>query len=77
VWSWRPDAGAKFSREAIPAKVTGAKEPGPRREREISCKTIAQGRPDVSGVAVVANACAFLLHTRPWVHWAPGLPCAL
>jgi hypothetical protein len=30
VWSWRPDAGAKFLREAISAKVTGAKEPGPR-----------------------------------------------
>ena len=37
VWSWRPDAGAKFSWEAILAKVTGAKEPGPRGEREISC----------------------------------------
>jgi hypothetical protein len=37
VWSWRPDAGAKFSREAIPAKVTGANEPGPRGEHEISC----------------------------------------
>jgi hypothetical protein len=30
VWSWRPDAGAKFSQEAILAKVMGAKEPGPR-----------------------------------------------
>ena len=37
VWSWRPDAGAKFSREAIPARATGAKEPGPRGERDISC----------------------------------------
>ena len=37
VWSWRPDAGAKFSWEAILTKVTGAKEPGPRGEREISC----------------------------------------
>jgi hypothetical protein len=36
VWSWRPDAGAKFSQEAISAKVTGAKEPGPRGERDIS-----------------------------------------
>jgi hypothetical protein len=32
VWSWRPDAGAKFSWDAMPAKVTGAKEPGPRGE---------------------------------------------
>ena len=36
VWSWRPDAGAKFSRKAIPAKMTGAKEPGPRGEHDIS-----------------------------------------
>ena len=40
VWSWRPDAGAKFSREAISAKVTGAKEPGPRGERDISRKPL-------------------------------------
>ena len=40
VWSWRPDAGAKFSQEAIPAEVTGAKEPGPRGEREISRKPL-------------------------------------
>ena len=45
MWSWRPDAGAKFSWEAILTKVTGAKEPGPRGEREIAVKTIAQGRP--------------------------------
>ena len=30
VWSWRPDAGAKFSQGIIPAKVTVAKEPGHR-----------------------------------------------
>jgi hypothetical protein len=36
VWSWRPDAGAKFSQGTIPAKVTGAKEPGPRGEHEVS-----------------------------------------
>jgi hypothetical protein len=40
VWSWRPDAGVKFSREAISAKVTGAKEPGPRGERDISRKPL-------------------------------------
>ena len=32
VWSWRPDAGAKFSQGIIPAKVTVAKEPGHRGE---------------------------------------------
>jgi hypothetical protein len=59
VWSWRPDAGAKFSREAIPAKVTGAKEPGPRGEREISRKTIAQGRPDDLATPVVLPRATF------------------
>jgi hypothetical protein len=29
--------------------MTGAKEPGPRGEREINRKTIAQGRPDDPG----------------------------
>src|ERR1700726_3242441 len=48
VWSWRPDAGAKLSRTQF-AKVTGAKEPGPRGEHEVTVKTIAQGRPDESG----------------------------
>src|ERR1700730_10095452 len=34
-------------------KVTGAKEPGPRGERDISRKTIAWGMPDVSGASAV------------------------
>jgi hypothetical protein len=37
VWSWRPDAGAKFLERATRALgVTGAKEPGPRGERGVS-----------------------------------------
>jgi hypothetical protein len=31
VWSWRPDAGAKFSRKQF-RESDGAKEPGPRGE---------------------------------------------
>src|ERR1700730_7255778 len=34
-------------------EVTGAKEPGPRGERDISRKTIAWGMPDVSGASAV------------------------
>jgi hypothetical protein len=50
VWSWRPDAGAKFPERATRALgVTGAKEPGPRGEHGVSRQTIAQGRPGVSG----------------------------
>jgi len=40
-------------------------------------KTIAQGMPDDCGVPLVANACAFLLHRRPRVQRASGIPCAL
>ena len=46
VWSWRPDAGVKF-RGTI-REATVAKEPGHRGEHEVTVKTIAQGRPDVS-----------------------------
>jgi hypothetical protein len=44
VWSWRPDAGAKFCESHRGATV--ARKPGHRGEREVSCKTTAQGRPD-------------------------------
>src|ERR1700677_3882804 len=40
-----------------PATVTN--KPGHRGEREATVKTIARGMPDVSGVTVVTNACAF------------------
>src|SRR5580692_8151304 len=45
VWSWRPDAGAKFLRSNL-SGTTGAREPGPRGERAGNRNTIAQGRPD-------------------------------
>ena len=35
VWSWRPDAGAKLC--GMIHKATGARKPGPRGERDISC----------------------------------------
>ena len=50
-------------RGVIP-RTTGAKEPGPRGEHDISRKTIAQGMPADCGVPVVANACAFYTCTR-------------
>jgi len=79
VWSWRPDAGAKFLLEAIPARATGAKEPGPRGEHDISRKPPRAGMPGDSGVLVVTNARAFYttLHARLRVHWAPGIPHTL
>ena len=40
-------------------QATVANKPGHRGERVISRKTIARGMPDVSGVTVVTNACAY------------------
>jgi hypothetical protein len=34
VWSWRPDAGAKFAMMLRITQMTGAKKPGPRGELE-------------------------------------------
>ena len=58
VWSWRPDAGAKFSRTQFRESDGGKRARSPGRAR-ISRKTIAQGMPVDCGVPVVANACAF------------------
>jgi hypothetical protein len=47
VWSWRPDAGAKFfCANKFAREMTVAKEPGHRGELEVSRKTIAQGKPE-------------------------------
>jgi hypothetical protein len=39
--------------------VTGAKEPGPRGEHEVTVKTIAQGRPDDPAPPVVLPRATF------------------
>ena len=60
------------------AQMTVSNKPGHRGEREVSRKTIARGMPGRSGVTVVTMlVCLLLSHTRPRVHWAPGIPCAL
>jgi hypothetical protein len=58
VWSWRPDAGAKFSRTQF-AKVAVAKEPGHRGERENKPLKPLRGECRVPHVTVVTNARAF------------------
>ena len=75
VWSWRPDAGVKLVERSA---SDGGKQAGHRGEREVSRKTIAQGRPDASAEPVCS--CAFLrtiLHTRPRVQRASGIPRSL
>jgi hypothetical protein len=36
VWSWRPDAGAKFAKVQRALRMTGARKPGPRGELGVS-----------------------------------------
>jgi hypothetical protein len=56
--------------------TTGAKKPGPRGERAISRKAIAQGRPECPAEPVVPSPCFFVAR-GPWARRSPGLPCAL
>ena len=44
-----PDTPTLVSSWRSNPPMTGAKEPGPRGEHEVTVKTIAQGRPDESG----------------------------
>ena len=54
-----PDTPTLVSSEQNDLLATGAKEPGPRGERAISVKTIAQGMPDDSAEPVVPSPCFF------------------
>jgi hypothetical protein len=45
-------------------RATVAKEPGRRGEHEISVKTIAQGRPGISGEPVVTMLVCFIYFAR-------------
>ena len=82
-----PVAGAKLpvatsiqpDRSAIKPAATVARRIRLRGERGISRKTIAQGMPEClrcTCMLVCAFLCA-LLHTRPRVQRAPGIPCSL
>jgi hypothetical protein len=58
VWSWRPDAGAKFSRKRFRESDGGKRARSPGRSR-ISRKTIAQGRSDDPATPVVLPRATF------------------
>jgi len=56
----------------------GDNKPDRRRERGISRKTIAQGKPDrVRWTCGDLLVCFFILHARLRVQRTPGFPCAL
>src|SRR5215813_4959114 len=76
VWSWRPDAGAKFTGFDEPCGRRGQESPVPGEITKDTVKTIAQGMPDDLAEPVVTAAC-FLLAGGPWVRPSPGIPCAL
>src|SRR6266403_5911615 len=60
------------------AQATVTTKPGHRGEREVSRKTIAQGRPGLFRCTCGDYArVSISLHTRLRVQWAPGFPCAL
>jgi hypothetical protein len=66
------------SRKTFNPPMTVTRRIRRRGERGISRKAIAQGRRNAPTVPVCS--CAFLrtiLHTRPRVQQAPGVPCAL
>ena len=73
VWSWRPDAGAKFAK-MLPrlASDGGKRARSPGRSR-ISRKTIAQGRPDDPPVPVVLPRAFCCTRTMGAVGTRPSL----
>src|SRR5258707_9238621 len=68
---------ASSLREGAQATVTT--KHGRRGEREVSRKTIAQGRPGLLRCTCgdYARVLCLISHARLWVHWPPGFPCAL
>ncbi len=76
VWFWRPDAGAKF-RRIIPAKRRWQESPVTGKSTKDTVKTIAQGMPVDAVYLWLLTRVFFLLHTRPRVQRASGIPCAL
>jgi hypothetical protein len=87
VWSWHPLLvssrrrcfGPNRARKTFNPPMTVTRRIRRRGERGISCKTIVQGMPECSDCTCML-VCVFdahLLHTRPRVQQAPGIPCAL
>src|SRR3981081_4851242 len=87
VWFWHPLLVSSWRRRVDPTGFRQAFNPSAtvtrrirrRGERAISRQTIAQGMSECSACTCML-VCVFLctlLHTRPRVQQAPGIPCAL
>src|SRR5258707_6770616 len=60
VWSWRPDAGAKFAKAITSLASDGGKKArSPGRARNKPLKPTAQGRPGILGYTCGSAACFF------------------
>jgi hypothetical protein len=67
VWSWRPDAGAKFAKAITSLASDGGKKArSPGRARNKPLKPTAQGRPGILGYTCGSAACFFVAR-GPWV----------
>jgi len=78
VWSWRPDAGVKFSRGNLRGR-RWQESPVAGESTKETVKTIARGMPG-DFRCDLTYACAFYRYhgTRGnRAHRAPGIPCAL
>jgi hypothetical protein len=87
VWFWHPLLVSSWRRRVDPTGFRQSFNPSAtvtrrirrRGERAISRQTIAQGMSECSACTCML-VCVFLstlLHTRPRVQQAPGIPCAL
>ena len=81
VGQWPSDAidvVIRPDRSAIKPAAMEAKGIRLQGERGISRQTIAQGMPECSGcTCMLVCASIYILHTRPRVQQAPGIPCSL
>src|SRR5258707_15418474 len=61
------------------AQATVSNKPGHRGDHEVRRKTIARGMPGLFRCTCgdYARVLCLISHARLWVHWAPGIPCAL
>jgi hypothetical protein len=64
VWSWRPGAGVKLAAMLTHCAGDGDKKPVTRESPKETVKTIAQGRPGVSGEPVVTNLRVYYFYTQ-------------
>src|SRR5947208_8749482 len=75
VWFWRPDAGAKSV--VRPTDDGGKRARSPGRARRKPLKPLRRECRLIAVYLWLLTPVLFLLHRRPWVLRASGIPCAL